>query len=597
MENAEISWNLSEIFPGPTDPAVQVAMDNLRKIVDGFEEKYRGRIKDLSAEGLLRCIEEFEACRLRLEDIGLYSILSFAANMTLPDTQALYDKANTMRTVVEKTMAFFELEAGVLVHSKPEMISVPELKDYRHFLERLSRQVPHQLTEAEEKIVLEKDQFGVSAWEQLQNKWLGTRVFEVDVEGKKKTLSFTEAYGLYYHPDRSTRESASRSINSLLEKDGEIFSSALRNICNDWLTVCERRRYGSPMEPSLMANDVDEQAIINLLTTVEDHAGLYQRYLNLKTKLMGLPKLGGHDVWAPLPRDAGMRFEYEQAKNLVIEAYDRFDEEFSSIARGIIAMNHVDSSPRFGKQGGAFCYTWTSGKTAFILQSFNKALTDIYTFVHEMGHAIHAYYVTRNQSILNGADKYFPAVVAETASTFGELLLTDLLLNKAKSDQEKAAVLISVLDGAGGSTFKSTIRCRFEQKLYEAIKHGEFLDYQTVCKYWTVARDKIYGNVVDWSEEMRAEWGRVPHYYFANFRFYNYPYAYAQMFVYALYQRYLEEGKEFVPKFKKALSAGCSISPVDIGKMVGMDVTDTHFWELGLKQYEHFLEELEKVVR
>jgi oligoendopeptidase F len=465
-----------------------------------------------------------------------------------------------------------------------------------HFFEKLRRQVPHQLTEAEEKIIIEKDQFGVSAWEQLQNKWLGTRTFEVEVEGKKKVVPFTEAYGLFSSPDRATRESAYRSINNLLEKDGEIFSSALRNICNDWLNICERRKYGSAITASLITNDIDEKTINNLLKTVDEHAGLYQRYLKLKAKLMGLPKLGGHDVWAPLPGAIKVKYDYEQAENLVIEAYGRFDEEFSSIAREMIARNHVDSSPRYGKTAGAFCYSWTNGKSAFILQGFNETLADVYAFAHEMGHAIHDYYIHRNQTILNGTDKYFPMIVAETASTFGELLLTDHLLNNAKSDREKTEVLCSVLDGAGGSTFKSAVRCQFEQRLYDAIKHGEFLDYETISKYWTAARDKVHGNVVDWSNEMRAEWGRVPHYYFANSRFYNYPYVYAQMFVYALYQKYLEEGKEFVPKFKKALSAGCSVSPVEIGKIVGLDVSDAHFWKLGLKQYEHFIGELEKIV-
>ena len=122
------------------------------------------------------------------------------------------------------------------------------------------------------------------------------------------------------------------------------------------------------------------------------------------------------------------------------------------------------------------------------------------------------------------------------------------------------------------------------------------MDYKTICRCYVEARDNICGDTIDFSKEEEALWTVVPHYYMPNFRFYNYPYAYAQLFVYALYQKYLEEGKKFVSKFKKALSAGCSISPVEIGKIVGLDVTDAHFWELGLKQYEHFLEELGKIV-
>jgi oligoendopeptidase F len=596
VAKTEIVWDLSEMFPSTTDPSVQKAVDDLSCIAEDFANKYDGKISSLSAQHILQCIQEFEAYRAKLEQITLYAELSYAANMTLPETQALYDKANKIKAKLNKRLAFFELDLGNLVYKKPEMIHEPALKNYMHFLEKLRRQVPNQLTEAEEKIIIEKDQFGVAAWEQLQSKWLGTRTFEVEVEGKKKTLSFTEAFGLYFHPDRATRESANRSINVLLEKDGEIFSSALRNICNDWRTICERRKYGSPIHASLMTNDIDEQTINNLLKTVEDHADLYQRYLKLKAKLMGLPKLSGHDVPAPLPDPTNVKFDYEKAKTIVIEAYNRFDEELASAAKEMFARNHVDSSPRFGKQGGAFCVSWSNGKSSFIFQSFNGRLDDIYAFVHEMGHAIHNYYIHRNQSILNGTERYFPMVVAETASTFGELLLTDLLLNNAQSDQEKAEVLCTVLDGAGFNTFKNAARCRFEQSLYDAIKRGEFLDYETISKYWNTARNRIHGDAVDWSDEMKAEWARLPHYFLANFRFYNYPYTYAQTFVYALYEKHLKEGKEFVPKFKRALSAGCSISPVEIGKIVGLDVTDADFWELGLKQYERFVEELEKIV-
>jgi oligoendopeptidase F len=136
----------------------------------------------------------------------------------------------------------------------------------------------------------------------------------------------------------------------------------------------------------------------------------------------------------------------------------------------------------------------------------------------------------------------------------------------------------------------------FEQSLYDMVKRGEYLDYKTICRCYVEARDRICGDTIEFSKEEEALWTLVPHYYMPNFRFYNYPYAYAQLFVYALYQQYLEEGKKFVSKFKKALSAGCSISPLQIGEIFGMDVADSHFWEIGLKQYERFLEHLEKVV-
>jgi oligoendopeptidase F len=594
MAKSEVLWNLSEIFPSITDPSVQKAMSDVTDMAEKFANKYRGKIKDFTAEDLLICLQEFEAYQAKLRDIMLFSNLSFAANMTLPETQALHDKAMKLEAKLGKLLAFFELEVGKLVYAKPNLISDPILANYKHALERLKRKVPHQLSEVEEKLIIEKDQFGVSAWEELQSKWLNTRMFEVMVEGEKKMLPFGEAYGLFSHPDRATRESAYKSIFGLVGRDGEIFSSAFRNICNDWLSICEWRKYDSPMHASLIANDMDQQTIDNLLKAVEDHVGLYQHYLKLKAKIMGLPKLGCHDILAPLPEAPEMKFDFNRAKDLVIRAYGKFDEEYAYAVKDMFARNHIDATPRFGKRHGAFCAGWYNGRSAFVLQSFNGRLNDVYTLAHELGHATHDYYCYRNQTILNTR---IPMVVAETASIFGELLLTDLLLSEAKTDMEKKVILCRILDGAGRVIFSVSARAWFEQQIYNAIKRGEYLNNETICKYWIAARNKAYGDTIEWLNEMTSEWSITPHYFMANFRFYNYPYVYAQLFVYALYQKYMEEGKAFVPKMKQILSAGSSLSPIEIGKIAGFDVTNGGFWKIGMKQYQHFITELEKIVK
>jgi oligoendopeptidase F len=379
----------------------------------------------------------------------------------------------------------------------------------------------------------------------------------------------------------------------LLGRDGEIFASALRSICNDWVTVSQRRKYASPMEPSLISNDTEQAIAENLLGAIQDNAGTYRRYLKLKARLMSLPILGNHDIVAPLPDAPELKFTFEEAKSLVTRAYSRFDPEYATAVQEMFAKRRIDATPRFGKRNGAFCASWYKGKSAFILDSFNGTLNDVYTLAHELGHATHDYYVSRSQTLMNTS---IPSIVAETASIFGELLLTDLLLDEAKSDAQRKAVLCLVLDEAGMTTFQVTARVWFEQALYASIQQGEYLDYKTICSHWTRARDRIYGNAVTWFPEMEAEWTMKPHYYMANYRFYNYPYVYAQMFVYALYERYLQEGKTFVPKLEKALSAGSSISPLEIGKIVGLNVAAPDFWNYGLKVFERFIVDLEKII-
>jgi oligoendopeptidase F len=347
------------------------------------------------------------------------------------------------------------------------------------------------------------------------------------------------------------------------------------------------------MEPSHISNDTQQEIIDSLLETIENNGGTYRRYLKLKAKLMGVPVLGNQDVVAPLPDTPELQFTFQQAQDLVIRAYSRFDPAYAAAVKEMFAKRRIDASPRFGKRNGAFCASYYTGKSAYILDSFNGSLNDVYTLAHELGHATHDYYASRSQTPLN---MNIPSIVAETASIFGELLLTDLLLDEAKSDTERKAVLCLVLDEAGMTTFQVTARVWFEQALYASIQQGEYLDYKTICSHWTNARNRIYDDAVTWLPEMEAEWTMKPHYYMANYRFYNYPYVYAQMFVYSLYERYLQEGKAFVPKLEKALSAGSSVPPAEIGKIMGLDVSSPTFWSSGMKVFSRFIEDLEKIV-
>jgi oligoendopeptidase F len=589
----QITWDLTELFPSITDPKVDQAIVDAKATADLFEKTYRGKIANLSPEGLLRCLRDIEAFESKFSELTLYSSLSFATDMTQPQAQALNDKVDKLSASISKQLAFYSLELGSVVKSKPQIINEPTLSNYKHSLERVYRRVEHQLSEVQEQLIIEKDQFGVNAWEELQSKWLNTRLFDVVVLGEKKTLSYGEANGLLSHPDRSTRESVNRSIYGLLGRDGEVFSAALRSICNDWVSVSKRRKYTSPMESSLISNDIQEGIIGNLLKTIEEGSETYRRYLKLKANLMGLPVLGNQDILAPLNESKELKFTFHEAQNLVIEAYSRFDSQYVTGVKEMFQKHHIDATPRFGKRNGAFCAGYYNGKSAYILQSFNGSLTDVYTLAHELGHATHDWFASRSQTLLN---MNIPSTVAETASIFGELLVTDHLLENAKSDEQRKALLCLVLDEAGMTTFQVTARVWFEQSLYTSIESGEFLDYQTICSQWTKSRDRIFGDAVTWLPEMQAEWTMKPHYYMANYRFYNYPYVYAQMFVYSLYERYLEEGKTFVPKLVKALSAGGSRSPFEIGEIVGLNVAAPDFWSKGLKVFERFIADLEKII-
>ncbi|MFX1494202.1 MAG: M3 family oligoendopeptidase [Promethearchaeota archaeon] len=595
MSKNDIAWDLTEIFSSTKDPEITEKIMSLEKIADGLVKKYKGEISSphFTAKDLLELIKKYEKFTADLDELTLYTNRLYDGDQNEPLAKGLKNRIDNFQTKVLKKITFIDLEIGELIKERGDIIKDPILEGYRQYLRKFKRQVPHLLSEVEEQLILEKDQFGVKAWSDLQSEWLNSRSYIVNVEEEEKSLSYGEANSLLTHPDRNTRISANKSIYGTLGEEEIVYSTALKNIFSDWLKITGRRKYNGPMHHSFIVNDTTQDVIDNLMNTIEKNVGVFQRYLQLKAKILGIPKLSCADIYAPLPNAPKKIITWEETKELILEAYRKFDNTFESIVRDMYERNHIDAGVRKGKVNGGYCDTWYNGKTCYILLSFTGALREIYTLAHEFGHAIHGTMASKEQTIFNLHPGF---TVAETASIFGELLLTDLLLLKADSDEEKKAILAKVLDGAGETAFQVSARVWFEQSLYDAIKNKETLDGKTISKYWCVARDKIYGESVEWFEEMDWEWAMKPHYYFPNFRFYNYPYVYAQLFVYALYQKYKTEGKNFIPKFKKLLSAGGSLSTEELSKIMGLDVTKPDFWKLGIKQYEDFVDKLEELI-
>ena len=439
----DFRWDLSDMFPDVTDKSIKRRMTESSAIAKAFRKRYHNKIKKLSAEGLLECIKDYENYITVAGEIFQYCRLSFSADMNSTDTQELNERAARLESEQEASLSFFHLEISALLKSNPGLVASPALGVYKHALERIQRNTPYRLSEVEEQLIIEKDQFGVDAWAELRSKWLNTRMIRVKVEGKEKDLPYTEANGLRLHNDRSTRESADRSIHSTLGKSGEVFGYALKSICGNWVKTCERRGYPSPLEGSLIANDTEAAIVESLLGSVEKNIDLYRRYLRLKAKLLGLPKLCSYDLLAPLPDEPNKIYGYEEAKNIVAKAYMDFDPEYAGAVKDMFKRNHIDALPRSGKSNGGFCSGWYRGKSAFVLMNYNGKMEDIFTLAHELGHATHDYYAYSRQPKMNAT---MPMVVAETASIFGELLTTDMLLKDSVTDQQKRAVLSTVLD-------------------------------------------------------------------------------------------------------------------------------------------------------
>ncbi len=588
--------DLSKLFPSANHPSIKERIDYIETESDEIIRLYKGKIKEnqFTDKDVIKLLKHLEDIYSELNEIVVFSSLSFAADMTKEENKQLDNKVKNLSALVRKKLSFFQIELGKLLQDKPSLLNNTSLKNYRCFLSLIKRRTPHLLSGDEESLIIEKDRFGVNEWEALRSKLFSLRKFEIEIKGEIKTVDFSYVSRLLQLPDRSMRTAAYKAIYKLQGQDELIFPSILSNICSDWVQISKKRQYKTALHSSLISNEVDEEIILNMEEVIKENIGIFHRYLQLKARILKIPKLGCQDLDAQIT-DVSPDLSWSKTTRMVREAYRRFDASYCFAVDDMLDKNHIDALPREGKLVGGFCTIWYKGKSAFIHQFFKGLFSNAYSLAHELGHATHFYLSSQKQTYFNAR---VPSVMAETAATFGELLLTDYLLNIEESQEKKLMILGMELDNSGLSIYDINTRYWFEKSMYETIEKGQILDANKIKSLWKKSRDIIYGDTIEWLEESDWEWISQPHYYFANYRYYNYPYAFGYLFTYALYQIY-KSGKEegFVNKFMEMLSAGGSKSPEELGKMMGVNIREKDFWKLGIKQFEKFVDELEKLVK
>ncbi|MHA2040646.1 MAG: M3 family oligoendopeptidase [Candidatus Thorarchaeota archaeon] len=593
MANEDMIWDLSQMVEFDDPAYISERLTALVKVFEEYRDQHRGKVKDYNAQQVFDMIEQGDNLWLQYEGPFNFSWLGYQADMSDDVAKKLFEKYRQSLMLVQKAIAFVELELGKLISEKPEVIEAPELSEFKHILEQIQRKIPYMLEEELEQLIIAKDLNGIRAWNKLFSDWLATRTFNIEVDSEMKTMPYGEILGLYQSSDRDLRKRAQQVVYETLSKDALLWSSSMLSVFKDHHQMTKLRKWPTPMTQSLIANDVDDETIDALMTTIENNVGVLQKYLRLKAKVMGFEKLGNWDITAPLPNAPEKKYTWAESRKLVVDAYLDFDKESGDWMDEMYERRHIDAEVRKGKTSGAFCSTWHKGQSAYILQSFNGIMSDVFTSAHELGHALHAYLGTRAQRPSNYE---IGSCIAETGSIFGEILLAEKLLADAKTSEEKQAILSIVLDEFGEAGFQVSARVFFETSIYDAIEDGKFLDAEKISDLWVAARDKIYGDSVEWLPIMRYWWTMKQHFYMPNYRYYNYPYVYAQLFVYAMYRLYKEEGKEFVPKLKALLAAGSSRSPRDLAADIGFDITKEEFWQKGIDQYAEFIKLFEETL-
>jgi oligoendopeptidase F len=459
--------------------------------------------------------------------------------------------------------------------------------DYRFHLQDMRRTKPYTLDEKSEQIINIKDANGVHALDTIYTMLTSRMEFELEVEGEKQTLTRDGLMTYARNPNPDLRAAAYQELYRVYEGDANILAQIYTNVVQDWhADHVELRGYGAPISVRNIRNDLPDAAVEALLNVSRENAKVFQRYFKLKADWLGMDKLRRYDVYAPLA-ETDKKVEFNDAVHMVLDTFADFDPLVARHAERVFVDQHIDSQVRKGKRGGAFCATILPSMTPWVMMNYNGKVQDVATLAHELGHAIHSM-MAEDHSLFT---QHSSLPLAETASVFAEMLLTDRLLNEEKDPLVRRTILADAVDDMYATVMRQAHFVMFENDAHAAIQTGTSTD-RLYDLYMENLRQQ-FGDSVEIADEFKYEWVSIPHIYHTPF--YCYAYSFGQLLVVALYRRFQEEGDAFKPGYLRMLAYGGSARPVDILAEANIDPADPGFWQGGFDVIHEMIDQLAEI--
>ena len=580
-------WNLDVLYTGFDCEEYVNDYNKLESLLPELSAMAE-KCKEMPAgEFLSAYIKLNEEINALVGKLVIYANLRYSANTR--DTEAASWVGRIMQmlsataapnAVIEKAISEIEDLEGVID-------ATPYLHEFRYLITNVKRDSKHLLSDKEETILAKMDLSGASAWSDLQSSL--TSGVKVKYEGEDITLSAVR--NLAYSPDAEVRKKAFEAELAAYESIKDAVAFALNSIKLQVLTVCELRGYDSPLAKSLYQSRMKKETLDALLGAMDEYLPAFRKYLLAKAKALGHDgALPFYDLFAPMGK-SDKTFTVEDAKNYLLDIFGKFDSELHDMVKCAFENQWIDFFPREGKVGGAFDCGVPAIKESRVLTNFDGTLSDVVTLAHELGHSFHDRQVF-SHSVLN-QDYSMP--VAETASTFNEVLVMETAIASATDKEEKLALIESQLMDACQIIVDIYSRFLFESSVFEN-RPMEFMSADRMCELMTAAQKKAYGEGLDENALHPYMWLCKGHYYSGGLSFYNYPYAFGGLFARGLYAKYKAEGKDFVDTYKAMLKATSVMDVEECAMLAGVDLTDKNFWRQGLQSIADRIDEFCELV-
>ena len=585
----EYTWDVSAMYASKA--AWEADLKEVVTIVSDLA-KLEGSVM-ASAEKLLTALELGARAEQKIDLAFNYAERLFDQDQKNTEHQAMSQKMYGVVTDYQSRTAFVVPE--ILAADKATLAQYfaekKELELYRGLVDEILRTKEHVLSAEMEKLVAmtgEMAQTPEQVYSIINNADLIYPEIE-DENGEKVRLSHGNFVPFEESGDRRVRKDAFEAFYSIYKQFAGTIAGLYNGQVKQQIFYAKARNYASTLEAAVDANNVPSKVYRNLVETVNANMDKMHRYVKLRKKCLGVDELHMYDVYTPMIADAAKKVSYDEAKETVLKALAPLGEDYVATVKEGFENRWIDVYENDGKRSGAYS-AGAFGTHPYVLLNYNDTLDNMFTLAHEMGHAMHSWYSNANQPYIYSQYKIF---VAEVASTCNEILLMEYLLANTTDKKERAYLLNHYLDSFKGTVYRQTMFAEFEMKSNQMAEAGESLNAENLCKLYYELNQKYFGEDMVSDPQIAYEWARIPHFYY---NFYVYQYATSFSAAVAIAHGILEEGAPAVERYKKFLSGGCSMSPVDLLKQVGINMEEPKPIQDALDVFGKVLDEIETLI-
>jgi len=589
-------WDLSNVFPSLESDQFRLAIESLERQIGELEDYCAQNSIGHSGIGSLessRLKEIVDGYITRMNPLlRLFSTVNaFITSFVTTDSyNASAKRSESELEMIEVQIKKIDVRFQGWLRNTGNLLqnilaSPGPSKEHSFYLKETLEQSRYLMSEPEESLAAELELSGGNAWSKLQGTICSQLTVDFELNGKKENLPITAILNLSHHADPDVRRRAYAAELSAWKTVREPLAAALNGVKGDVVTLSRRRGRSDPLHTSLDQARIDRETLTTLMRTMHDFFPSFRRYLRAKAKRLGYNTLPWWELFAPVG-SAHNDYSWIETREFIVGQFASFSDRLARLAERAFQQKWIDAEPRDGKRGGAFCMEVPAVQESRILCNFDSSLDSVSTVAHELGHAYH----NECQVGKTVLQTQTPMTLAETASIFCETIVSDAVLAKASTKEERLAILETSLMSSTQVIVDIASRFMFEKEVFEKRERSE-LSADEFCEIMIRSQKNAYGDGLDEAYLHEYMWTWKPHYYSTTLSYYNFPYAFGLLFGLGLYAIYMKQGASFVSDYESLLASTGEGTPAELASRFAINIKTPDFWRESLKLIEERIDQ------